>query len=336
MSFEFHQHDTLLNDFPNPFRFENIFLAISAAVTLVGGIAVIVQAKEFLKIHQDNLALVAVGLAFLVLGLATKVLIQALSQLRFYLGRKFPQGLAGELAVTDTGVGRGSEKILEMLRHRAIDFPEPKGALNGVLYSLVKDLITSPTELQAAAVQHFHSLIAMGSLLASLLVSHVLFAGSPSEGVASWLYLPMSGLSLMTPFMQPDRLNLNDSGSADRAETGDKALLNLIGLIAFSILAPVLIPRFAPHLSIAPLWMPPALLLTGSIIACALFFAAIVRDLDSARETNVSCEQTTIAMNCPPAQLWREIDRHFQRSWERGIPNSPQTRSASIRAMDYL
>lgn len=47
MSFEFNQHDTFLNDLPNPFRFENIFLAISAAMTFVGGIAVIVQAKEF-------------------------------------------------------------------------------------------------------------------------------------------------------------------------------------------------------------------------------------------------------------------------------------------------
>lgn len=321
MSFEFNQYDTFLNDLPNPFRFENIFLAISAAVTLAAGIAIVVQAKEFLKIHQDMLALVAVGMAILVLGLAIKVLIQVLSQLRFYLGRKFPHGLAGELAVTDTGIGRGGEKIMEMLRHRAIDFPEPKGALNGVLYSLIKDLLTSPAELQAAAVQHFHSLIAMGSLLASLGVSYVLFAGSPSEGAASWLYLPMSCLSLMTPFIQPDRLNLNDSGSAERAKTGDRALLNFIGLIAFSIMAPVLIPRFAPHLSISPMWIPPAVLLTGSIITCALFFAAIVCDLDSAPETTVSCEQTTVAMNCPPAQLWSEIDRDFQRSWEHGIPN---------------
>jgi hypothetical protein len=321
VDFEYNQDDTFLNDFPNPFRFENTFLAVSAAATLVAGIAIVVQAKEFFKIHQDKLALVAIGVAILVLGLATKLLIQVLSQLRFYLGRKFPHGLAGELAVTDTGMGKGSEELMEMLRHRVIAFPEPKGALNGVLYSLIRDLITSPAELQAAAVQHFHSLIAMGSLLASLFVSYMLFAGSPSEGVASWLYLPMSGLSLMTPFMQLGRLNFNESGSADRAETGDRALLNIIGLIAFSIMAPVLIPRFAPHLSIAPLWIPPAVLLTGSIIACALFFAAIVRDLNSARETTVSCEQTTIAMNCPPAQLWSEIDRDFQSSWERGIPN---------------
>jgi hypothetical protein len=112
-----------------------------------------------------------------------------------------------------------------------------------------------------------------------------------------------------------------DGFSADRAKTGDRALLNLIGLIAFSIITPVLIPRFAPHLSISPMWIPPAVLLTGSIITCALFFAAIVCDLDSAPETTVSCEQTTIAMNCPPAQLWSEIDRDFQRSWDRGIPN---------------
>lgn len=265
--------------------------------------------------------MIVVAVAALVLGLAVKLLIQALSQMRFYLGRNFPRGLAGELAVTDKGVGEGADKVLETLRHRAIEFAEPKGALESLLCSLVQDLATSPTEVRAVAVQHFRALIAMSALLASLLVSYLVFAGTSCEGFASWLYLPMSGLSLLTPFMAPGRLNPSGSSDTPVAEAGDKALLKLVGLVVFSIMAPVLLPRVTPHISIAPMWLPSALLLGGSIISSSLFFAATLCHLGSARSTDVSCEQTTIAMNCPPRQLWVAISRDFQSAWERAIPN---------------
>jgi hypothetical protein len=321
VSFEYNQDDNLLNGFPNPFRFENIFLGIGAIAMLTGGIASIVHAREFFKIHEDKAALAVLALAMLVLSLAVKLLIQALSQLRFYLGRKFPRGLAGELAVTETGLGEGVDEILNTLRHRMIEFPEPKGALNGILYSLVKGLVTSPTELQAVAVQHFQSLLASGALLTSLIVSYVIFAGTPCEGFASWCFLPMSGLSLMTPFMQPERLSLAHNTSDQLAGVGDGAVLKLIALVVFSIMAPVLIPRVAPHFAIVPMWTPPVLLLAGSIITSMLVFGAILCRLDNVSSTNVSCEQTVIGMNCPPAQLWTAISRDFHRSWERGIPN---------------
>lgn len=321
MSYEFNHDDTFLNEPPNPFRFENVFLFIAALAAGAGGIHALMTAKELFKNQADKVALVAVVVATLVLGVAVKLLIQALSQVRFYLGRKFPLGLAEELPVTEAGVGLGTEEILETLRHRAIEFPEPKGALNGVLYSMVRGLVTSPTQVQAAAVQHFHSLIAMVALFFSLVVSYFVFKDTPYEGIASWLYLPMSGLSLATPFMKPDSLSVQSTQAGTPAETGDKALWKLMGLVIFSIMAPVLIPRVAPELAIAPMWIAPALLLVGSMVASTLFFFAIVSRLDSAARTSVSCEQTKIAMNCPPAQLWTEMSRDFQNSWVRGIPN---------------
>ena len=321
MTYEYNRNDTLLNDFPNPFRFENVFLFLAAFAAAAGGVTATVTAKELFKAHEDKVAVVAVAVAMLVLGVAVKLLIQALSQVRFYLGRKFPLGLGGELPVTETGVGRGTEQILETLRHRAIDFPEPHGALNGVLYSMVRSLATSPVEVQAAAVQHFHSLIAMLALSASLVVSFVMFQGTPYEGIASWLYLPMSGLSLVTPFLNPGRFDAQATENVQLVETDDKVLWKLMSLVLFSIMAPVIVPSIAPHIDIAPMWIAPALLLVGSMVASALFFCAIVSRLDSAAQTDVSCEQTTIAMNCAPAQLWTEISRDFQNAWERGIPN---------------
>lgn len=321
MSYEFNQDDTFLNEVPNPFRYENWFLFIAALSAGVGGVTALVIAKELFKSEDDRVALVAVGVAVLVLGVAVKLLIQGLSQVRFFLGRGYPRGLAGELPVTEAGVGIGTEEILETLRHRAIEFPEPKGPLNGVLYSMVKSLVTSPAEVQAAAVQHFHSLVAMVALFASLVVSYFVFHGTAYEGLASWLYLPMAGLTLLTPFTKPDSLNVQAIESVKPVETGDKALWKLMGLVVFSVMAPVLIPRLAPQLDIAPMWVAPALLLIGSMVASGLFFGAIVSRLDSAARTSVSCEQTTIAMNCLPAQLWTEMSRDFQSSWVRGIPN---------------
>jgi cold shock CspA family protein len=321
MSFEFNQDDTFLNEVRNPFRYENWFLFIAALASGAGGVTALTTAKELFKAQNDKVALVAVAVAVLVLGVAVKLLIQALSQIRFYLGRGYPRGLAGELPVSDTGIGVGTEEILETLRHRAIEFPEPKGPLNGLLYSMVKSLVTAPAEVQAAAVQHFHSLIAMAALFASLVVSYFMFQGTAYEGLASWIYLPLSGISLATPFLKPESLNVQSTDATQPVETGDKALWKLMGLVIFSVMAPVMIPRIAPHLDIAPMWVAPALLLIGSMIASALFFCAIVSRLDSAARTSVSCEQTTIAMNCPPAQLWTEMSRDFQTSWVRGIPN---------------
>lgn len=321
MSFEFNQDDTLLNDFKNPYRFENTFLFLAALAAGAGGVAALMTAKELFKNHEDKVAVVAVAVATLVLGVAVKLLIQGLSQLRFYLGRGYPLGLAGELPLTETGMGIGTEEILEAMRHRAIEFPEPKGPLNGVLYSMVKSLVTSPAEVQAAAVQHFHSIIGMVALFASLVVSYFIFQGTEYEGVASWLYLPLSGLSLVTPFVKPDSLNVQAMERTQPVESGDKALWKLMALVVFSVMAPVMVPRVAPHLEIAPMWVAPALLLIGSMVASGLFFCAIVARLDSAARTSVSCEQTTIAMNCPPAQLWTEMSRDFQNAWVRGIPN---------------
>lgn len=322
MSYEFNSADTLLNDVANPFRFENTFMLLTAALTMAGAVDIILTAKSLFQAHSDGLAGATLGMAMVLGGVSMSALIQAMSQMRFFLGREFPLGLAGELPVTETGVGVGTEQLLDTLRHRAIDFPEPKGALNGVLYSLVKDLITSPPQVQAAAVQHFQSILQMVALLISLVVSYTVFAGTAYDGMASWLYLPLSGLSLLTPFMNKERLSVDASTQeTEKPPATNAALWKLLSLVVFSIMAPVAIPRVLPAFSVPPMWIAPALLLAGSIVASTLFFCALVSRLDRASHTNVSCEQTTIAMNCAPAQLWTAISRDFQTGWARTIPN---------------
>lgn len=75
----------------------------------------------------------------------------------------------------------------------------------------------------------------MVTLFASLAVSFFVFQGTPYEGVASWVFLPMSCLSLVTPFLNPDRLYVQSTEPAQPAKT-DKALWKLMGLVVFSIM----------------------------------------------------------------------------------------------------
>ncbi len=317
MTYEFNADDTSVNDFPNPFKIENSFLLLSAAVLMAGGISVLLSARTYLQVHQDRVAVVTVIVAIGLFATAIKFAIQALSQLRFVLGRKFPSGLAEEVPINARGLAKGAIEVMQTLHRRAVEFREPRGPLNGLLYCLIKPLMTSPPPIQAAAARHFHAVLAMTTMLASLLESYVLFHGCAYEGIISWLYLPFTGLSLWMP-LTADQEGAPATNEAD----GDAAILwKLLALIVFAIVAPVVIPRFVPAFGIPPLWMAPLLLLIGSMGASLLFLASLFARLDNVPQTSVSCEQTTVSMNCHPSQLWTQASRDFQDNWVRNTPN---------------
>lgn len=70
-----------------------------------------------------------------------------------------------------------------------------------------------------------------------------------------------------------------------------------------------------------PLWIAPLLLLTTSMVASVIFLLSLLSQLDGVSQTSVTCEQTTISMNCHPRQLWPKAKRDQQSNWVRGIPN---------------
>jgi cold shock CspA family protein len=316
MTYEFNRTDDYLNDFPNPYRLENRFLLIACLMLLTGGSFVLLAARTYLQARQDGLAAVTALVSFILFGGTVKYAVQALSQLRFYLGRRFPLGLAKELSSSGEGLGKGSLEVMKTMQEQALHFPEPKGPLNGVLYSLIKPLITSPPPIQDAAVRHFHAVVAMSAISVSMAVSWFLFKDSAHEGVVSWIYLPLTGLSLITPFVQ-GKLGFDTKKEPDST----LMLLQLMGLIVFAFAAPILIPRFVPAWAIPPMWVAPLLLLVGSISASTLFLASLLSQMDNVPESSVSCCQTTISMNCHPAQLWPKVSRDFQDTWVRNIPN---------------
>lgn len=312
MSYDFNTQDSAL-EIPNPFKIENAFLLCSALILFAGGVYLTLVARSYMQADRSTLGAVTVALGGLLFAAAVKFGMQALSQFRFYYGRQFPKGLAEQTPNGAPGVGTGAAEVIEVMRQRAIEFPEPTGPLNGVLYSLFRHLITSPPQMQAAAVQHFHSLIGMGAILASLIVSCVLYSGTQHEGVISWLYLPLTGLSLVTPFVKRDLPVM--------MQASNKMMAAIVALVGVSIIAPVLIEKHLPAFQVPPMWLAPGMLLVCSMVASALLLLSLVAKVDDVKHTDVSCEQTTIAMNCPPSQLWTEIGRDFQNNWVHSIPN---------------
>jgi hypothetical protein len=313
MSYEFNTKDEDLA-LPNPYKFESAFLLFTSLILFCGGVSVIMSARTFIQDGEIKVGTAATFLALLMFATAAKFCIQALSQMRFYYGRQFPSGLADQLQIGQIGKSQSAKAIMETMRQQAIGFAEPSGPLSGVLYSLCRRLITCPPQIQAAAVQHFHSLIGMVALLGSLCVSLYVFKGSEHEGMISWIYLPLTGISLITPFIQKNF-------SLVQLDSSSKTLWSLLGLVAFAIIGPVLVPQYVPAYPIPPMWVVPSLVLVCSMTASLLFLLSLFAKVDDVTQTNVSCEQTTIAMNCLPSQLWAEIDREFRRSWTRGIPN---------------
>lgn len=317
MSYEFHAGDDVANKIPNPFKVENIFLALAAAGLLTGGVSVLFTGRDYYAAGDEKVAAVTVALALVLFGTAVKFLVGALSHLRFYLGRKHPRGLAKELKPSHEGMSNSALTVIEQLRNGSIEFDEPKGPLNGVLYTIIKPLITAPPPIQAAASLHFHSVVAMMGLLASMAATYTFAHGTPHEGVVSWLYLPMTGLSLLTPFRRSQTEDFN----VTKVDDSSKLLWKQVGLLVFSVMAPVAVPHYMAAYPVPPMWIAPLLLLVTSMVASIIFLGSLCVQLDDTKQTAVSSEQTTISMNCQPAQLWTKIGRDFQSTWVRNTPN---------------
>lgn len=313
MTYQYNPGDSYLSNFPNPFKIENIFLIANAFMLYGGGTYILWTAIPAIRAHQDKGGVISVllGLSLIVFG--TTYLIRALAQLRFFLGRAYPRGLVKEHINGSKHFSDDARELAETMRNRSLNFPEPKGPLNGVLYSVVRPLIAAPLPIQAAAVRHFHGVLAMCALLLSLFLSIGVYSGTTHGGLVSWLYLPLSLLAIASPF----KLDRN----ADQIDDSTMMVWKLVALVIFAIMGPVLMVRFIPTIHLPEMWMIPLLLLIGAGVASVTFLTSLMFRMDNAPRTDVSCEQTMMSMNCHPAQLWTQISRDFQDNWVRNIPN---------------
>jgi len=299
-------------DFPNPFRVENVFRFIAAAVLIGGGLVAIFQGRTGLYAHIGGWALapIIVGVAMLAAGIQHAAV--GLSRLRFFFGRGKPAGLAGELADAQLGELVGAVALKSTIRGGAISVDEPTGALNGLLYSLVRPLIWAPQRIQWVAQRLFRTGLTLAVVLLGLLVS---LLGVLSEKDMAWLglfFFVYAAALLLKPL---------ESGSQASTHLGSAGL---IVLVLVAILAPVLIHAISsalPNLGGIDLSGQALFLLLCALVSVLVFFVAVLRQMVAPPQTTMACELATVSMNAPPNQILVELDREMQRNWIEQIPN---------------
>ena len=301
-------------ELPNPFRVENMFLFACAAITLLGGFTGLLWAREAIQSHSTKLGIapLLVGVALLAAGLSFAVI--AARRLRFFFGRGRPRSLAPEVAIGATGNSPRADFYKATLRQGGLEYPEPQGALNGVLYHALPRLITAPVVVQELAQRHFFNALSFLVTLLSFVLAWGLFGTEESRPLISIVYFVFGAVVLLRPLV---------SGSQARLGTGA-----LIALIVAAIVGPVaanLLGASLPSVRYSVTGQA-AFLLACALVAVVLILCALHAQLDASPQTERSCEQRTLSMNGPPAALITELDRTLQNEWVEKIPNRRYTR----------
>ena len=309
MSYDYSSESKLL-ELPNPYQLQNRLLWLCAAVLMIGGVTALFWARAAMQ--ENALRLVAgpliAGLAMIAAGLVCAA--TSARRMRFFFGRGRPKSLAPDLPVGANGGSKAADAVKEILRQGGITYPEPQGAVEGMLYHWAPKLITSPSEVQFQAQRYVFNLAAIVATLASFIVSWLLFGNAATRPWIGLLYFAFGLFVLLKPLVSGDRAKFSR--------------FTLLGLIAAAILAPVaigLIGNKLPSLSGFETTVQTLVILVGSAVACGIAVIAILAQVDVAPQTRTSALQSRLSMNAPPASLMDELDRLMQSSWTEAIPN---------------
>jgi hypothetical protein len=309
MTYEYGSESKLL-ELPNPYRLQNRLLWLCAALLLGAGVLSLLWAKGAMQESALRLAAAPVVAGLLLLGAGLAATATAATRLRFFFGRGRPASLAPEIAAGATGGSPSADRVKDMLRQGGLTYPEPVGAVEGLLYHWTPALITAPREVQALARRYAFNLAAIAATLVSLLFSWFVFGTALTRPWIAILYFAFGLVFLLQPVLTQHRARVTTA--------------SLVGLIAAAILGPVAIGLVAdrlPPLGAFSLDTQTFVMLGTALVACALAMAAVLSQVDDAPQTRASVEQQRLSMNAPPATLMDELDRLMQASWTERIPN---------------
>jgi hypothetical protein len=309
MSYDYSSESKLL-ELPNPYRLQNRLLWLCAAVLLLAGITALFWARAAMQ--ENTLRLAAGPLIAGVAMLTAGILCGATSarRMRFFFGRGRPHSLAPDIPVGANGGSKDADRVKELLRQGGLTYPEPKGAVEGMLYHFAPKLITAPIKVQEQAQIEVFNLAAIVATLLSFMVSWLLFGNAATRPWIGILYFAFGLFVLLKPIVSSERAKLSQTA--------------LVGLIAAAILAPVaivLVGGALPSLHGLDLTTQTFTMLIASLIACAIAVTAILAQVDGAPQTRASVEQSRLSMNAPPSGLMDELDRMMQSTWTEQIPN---------------
>jgi hypothetical protein len=302
--------ESKLLELPNPYQLQNRLLWLCAALLVAAGVTSLFWARDALQGASLRMAAAPLlaGLAMLAAGVACAA--TAARRLRFFFGRGRPASLAPEIPMGATGGSPAADKVKEILRHGGLTYPEPKGAIEGLLYNWAPTLITAPLVVQSLAQRTMFNLAAIVATLLSFTVSWLLFGTETTRPWIAILYFLFGAFFVLRPVLSDARARLT--------------AMSLVGLIAVAILGPVaigLIGSHLPSLGGFSLATQTTVMLLAALVACGFAMAAVLAQVDQAPQTRASVEQLRLSMNAPPATLMDELDRNLQSAWTERIPN---------------
>ena len=309
MSYDYSSESKLL-ELPNPYRLQNRLLWLCAALLLLAGVTSLFWARAALQGQAvvSAAAPLLAGLLMVAAGLACAA--TAARRLRFFFGRGRPASLAPEIPIGATGGSPAADKVKEILRHGGLTYPEPQGAIEGLLYHWAPTLITAPIVVQNLAQRTMFNLLAIAATLVSFAFSWLLFGTDLTRPWIAILYFLFGAFFILKPVLSAGRARLTT--------------LSLVGLIAVAILGPVVIGLLGPRLPSLggfSVGTQTTVMLVTALVACGLALVAVLAQVDSAPQTRASVEQNRLSMNAPPASLMDELDRTLQSEWTERIPN---------------
>lgn len=318
MSYDYSSESKLL-ELPNPYRLQNTLLWLCGALLVVAGVVSLSWARDALQgesLHNAAAPL-ATGFAMLLAGIACAA--TAARRLRFFFGRNRPASLAPEVAPGAYGGSKAADGVKEILRQGGLTYPEPKGAIEGLLYNWAPTLITAPLVVQGLAQRTMFNLAAIAATLLSFGVSILLFGNPVTRPWISLLYLLFGVFYILKPVLSDSRAKLTRWSVA--------------GLIGAPVVVPVAIGLFGSRLPSLGDFSPTpqtTLMLVAALVACALAMAAVLAQVDGSPQTRASVEQVRLSMNAPPATLMDELDRKLQSEWTERIPNRRYARTEPV------
>lgn len=313
MSYEYNPASSRF-EVPNPHRIENLFLFGAAAICIGFAVVALLIARDSLSSTTSAPAALSIGVAAVLLGFGLSFGVKALRQLRFFFGRGQPAGLAPELSSEIEGSSDRAAELRETIRQNAIRYEIPTGALDNILYSLVRDLVFSPPRTQNLARAEFHNAVGLIFLLLCFAVSMVGVSSGAVRGWVGALYFVLANALVLLPLRQ----------GALRGRS--LSIRMIVGLVIAAMIGPVLLSRSAAT-SVVPLggavqFVPVTVtILIAALIAAGLLLKAAVAQAVRPNQIAMAQKLHTISMNAPPAQLFQEFDREMQRGWTETVPN---------------
>lgn len=320
MSYEFNPESTVF-EFPNPYKIENLAWLAAGTLLTLGGIGLAVSVRDRVAHGADLAALKVVSMAVILLVLGIGFLGRAFTQLRFFFGRNRPDSLAPQVSNDADGDSKAAGYYKETLRQNALTYQEPKGALNGLLYSLLPSLIFAPRIVRLSAQAQFYNFLVLAATFASFLVCWLAFGQNQAAGWIGLAYGLFACAQIMRPMVR------SGAGGSEERQVGTASL---IGLILLAVLGPVILSLMVSHLpSLGELSINGVVFiaLLCALVSCAVFGMALKNQLRSAPDAVGSARVTeTVTMNAHPNKLIEELDRILMGRWFGNIPNRRYSR----------